>query len=104
MIAFFDIISKTSISIYHILIPGKNRTFVRRDLLHLMDIRYYNNSRPIIPNPCSIINGGCSHLCLLSPISDETNRLHGAPSYSCACPTGLVLGSDKRTCNTNMNK
>ena len=39
-------------------------------------------------NPCnSTVNGGCSHLCLLN-----------THSHSCACPTGVRLLSDGRTC------
>lgn len=33
-------------------------------------------------NPCGIDNGGCSHLCLMSPVK---------PFYQCACPTGVTL-------------
>ncbi|KAI4889841.1 hypothetical protein NFI96_010472 [Prochilodus magdalenae] len=39
--------------------------------------------------PCSDDNGGCSHLCLLSP---------APPFYSCACPTGVKLREDGKTC------
>lgn len=39
------------------------------------------------PNPCSVNNGNCSHLCLLS-----TN----AAGFSCACPTGVKLISENR--------
>ena len=43
-------------------------------------------------NPCnSTLNGGCSHLCLLNT--------HGR---SCACPTGVKLLSDGRTCEKGM--
>lgn len=38
---------------------------------------------------CEEDNGGCSHLCLLSP---------RAPSYTCACPTGVRLQEDSKTC------
>lgn len=38
-------------------------------------------------NPCSLNNGNCSHLCLLS-----TN----AAGFSCACPTGVKMISEKR--------
>ena len=41
-------------------------------------------------NPCQAANGGCSHLCLLSSIQ--------VSGYSCACPEGLNLDSDGRTC------
>ena len=42
-------------------------------------------------NPCSDNNGGCSHLCLLSP-----------RGYTCACPTGILMSHDQKTCNTGM--
>lgn len=38
---------------------------------------------------CEEDNGGCSHLCLLSPRE---------PFYACACPTGVQLREDGRTC------
>lgn len=42
-----------------------------------------------VQTPCSVNNGGCSHLCLLAP----------APkSSSCACPTGINLQADGKTC------
>lgn len=40
-------------------------------------------------NPCGIDNGGCSHLCLMSPHK---------PFYQCACPTGVKLLENGRTC------
>lgn len=41
-------------------------------------------------NVCAKNNGGCSHLCLRNP-----------RGYSCACPTGIALNDDKRTCNSS---
>lgn len=38
---------------------------------------------------CEEDNGGCSHLCLLSPRE---------PFYACACPTGVQLQDNGRTC------
>ena len=51
-------------------------------------------------NPCAINNGGCSHLCLLSP----SNTVFGEarPSSKCACPTGVRLLPDQKTCNYGM--
>ncbi|CAB3370017.1 Hypothetical predicted protein [Cloeon dipterum] len=46
------------------------------------------NRQPYVENPCRHKNGGCSHLCLLSPFP---------PGYSCACPTGIKKISDS-TC------
>ena len=45
--------------------------------------------QPSHSTPCAINNGGCSHLCLMSP------RPAG---YTCACPTGVRLRDDGRTC------
>lgn len=39
-------------------------------------------------NKCGNNNGGCSHLCLPNPVS-----------YSCACPTGILLKEDGRSCD-----
>ena len=41
------------------------------------------------PHPCHTNNGGCSHLCLTAPYR---------PYFSCACPTGVALRDDQRTC------
>uniref|UniRef100_A0A3B4ZG68 EGF-like domain-containing protein n=1 Tax=Stegastes partitus TaxID=144197 RepID=A0A3B4ZG68_9TELE len=55
-----------------------------------MDIQVLEPYRqPYIQTPCSNNNGGCSHLCLLSPVH---------PFYSCACPTGVQLKPDGKTC------
>ena len=43
-------------------------------------------------NPCGSNNGGCSHLCLISP---------GGSGYKCACPQNMSLLSDQRTCNVS---
>ncbi|XP_002738583.1 uncharacterized protein LOC100368490 [Saccoglossus kowalevskii] len=43
-------------------------------------------------NYCGDNNGGCSHLCLLAPTITNENR------YTCACPDGIELLSDDRTC------
>ncbi|KAI6189246.1 hypothetical protein M3Y98_00442000 [Aphelenchoides besseyi] len=42
------------------------------------------------PNPCKLQNGGCSHFCLQIP---------GYPWFSCACPVGVRLLDDEKTCN-----
>jgi hypothetical protein len=39
-------------------------------------------------NFCTNNNGGCSHLCLRNP-----------SGYTCACPTGIVINEDKKSCN-----
>lgn len=45
-------------------------------------------------NPCGIDNGGCSHLCLMSPVK---------PFYQCACPTGVKLLENGKTCKDGKN-
>lgn len=47
----------------------------------------HNLVEKIQPNPC--IPKQCSHLCLLAP---------GGERYTCKCPMGMVLESDRRTC------
>ena len=47
-------------------------------------------------NPCLSENGGCSHLCLLSPGQTMV-------SHTCACPSGIKLQADKKTCEPGKN-
>nr|CAB3263504.1 low-density lipoprotein receptor-related protein 4 [Phallusia mammillata] len=82
---------------------GENRQVLREHLEQLMDIRYFHQTRPQSPNPCSLRNGGCSHLCLLAPRGNAPLTIEETP-YSCACPTGLSLGPSGKECNTKMNK
>jgi hypothetical protein len=42
----------------------------------------------LVHTRCEEDNGGCSHLCLLSPRE---------PFYTCACPTGVQLQDNGRT-------
>nr|XP_018667004.1 low-density lipoprotein receptor-related protein 4 isoform X1 [Ciona intestinalis] len=85
-------------------VTGGDRTVLRENLEYLMDIRFYHKSRPMTPNPCSVRNGGCTHLCLLSPnIGEGSHNILSTP-YRCACPTGLTLSPDRHKCNTEMNK
>lgn len=47
---------------------------------------------PLVPkHQCQIANGGCSHLCLLSP----------GGGHKCACPTNFYLAADNKTCLSN---
>ena len=67
----------------------KRRTIVPSGLLP-MDIHVYSAARqPHHKTNCDENNGGCSHLCLLS------DNAHG---FSCACPTGIRLLRDGKTC------
>lgn len=72
---------------------GKNRKelIIAESELHPMDIHVFSKDRqPHHASPCDEENGGCSHLCLLSSTSSR--------SYVCACPTGIQLLSDHKTC------
>ncbi|XP_005988070.1 low-density lipoprotein receptor-related protein 5 isoform X2 [Latimeria chalumnae] len=61
-----------------------------------MDIQVLSRERQqYSQTPCEDNNGGCSHLCLLSPKD---------PFYSCACPTGVQLREDRRTCKSGADK
>ena len=42
-------------------------------------------------HPCQTNNGGCSHLCLLSP----------GGGYKCSCPTNFYLSADNKQCVSN---
>ncbi|GFR86359.1 low-density lipoprotein receptor-related protein 6 [Elysia marginata] len=61
-----------------------------------MVLQVYSPARqPRGTNMCGDNNGGCSHLCLLSPVS---------PYFTCACPTGVKLLSDNKTCANGAEK
>lgn len=66
---------------------GKNRKSIIKDTSDLMDIRVFHRKRKSVRNPCAIRNGGCSHICLL--------KKH---DYTCACPIGVKLTEDGKTC------
>uniref|UniRef100_A0A8D3C4B4 EGF-like domain-containing protein n=1 Tax=Scophthalmus maximus TaxID=52904 RepID=A0A8D3C4B4_SCOMX len=69
---------------------GGEQRVVHSDIFSPMDIHVFSAKRQLVVNtPCSLNNGGCSHLCLLSPLK---------PFYQCACPTGVQLLEDGVTC------
>ncbi|XP_061523276.1 low-density lipoprotein receptor-related protein 6 isoform X2 [Phycodurus eques] len=69
---------------------GADQRVVHSDIFSPMDIHVFSAKRQTqLSTPCSLNNGGCSHLCLLSP--DE-------PFFRCACPTGVQLLQDAKTC------
>lgn len=70
---------------------GKNHTILLKEgSLSPTGIHIHHAvKQPHIPNPCwNII---CSHLCLLSPTND---------GFQCACPVGMALNKDNRTCRS----
>ncbi|KAE8613421.1 hypothetical protein XENTR_v10007716 [Xenopus tropicalis] len=69
---------------------GEDRREVDSDIFSPMDIHVFSRLRqPNATNPCAVHNGGCSHLCLMSPME---------PFYQCACPTGVRLMEDGKMC------
>ncbi|XP_004851952.2 low-density lipoprotein receptor-related protein 4 isoform X1 [Heterocephalus glaber] len=67
---------------------GSNVILVRSNLPGLMDIQAVDRAQPLGLNKCGSRNGGCSHLCLPRP-----------SGFSCACPTGIQLKADGKTCD-----
>ncbi|KAM7292782.1 low-density lipoprotein receptor-related protein 4 [Ixodes scapularis] len=65
---------------------GHDGHIIRGNLAGLMDLRAIDTEYAGA-SACGRNNGGCSHLCLRKP--------HG---FSCACPTGVLLKPDTRTC------
>ncbi|XP_039594902.1 low-density lipoprotein receptor-related protein 5 isoform X2 [Polypterus senegalus] len=71
---------------------GEKRKEILNGIYSPMDIQVLSSERqPYIRTPCEESNGGCTHLCLLSPQE---------PFYSCACPTGVKLQEDGKTCKS----
>ncbi|XP_077312028.1 low-density lipoprotein receptor-related protein 5 isoform X1 [Lithobates pipiens] len=71
---------------------GEKRREILSALYSPMDIQVFSPERqPYFHTPCEDNNGGCSHLCLLSPRD---------PFYTCACPTGVQLKENGKSCKT----
>ncbi|KAI8440067.1 hypothetical protein MSG28_001491 [Choristoneura fumiferana] len=66
---------------------GNNRRTLGAGVAGLMDVRVFHKERITELSQCAKQNGGCSHLCLLKP-----------KGHSCACPIGIKLGGNGRTC------
>ncbi|XP_056113822.1 low-density lipoprotein receptor-related protein 4 isoform X1 [Rhinichthys klamathensis goyatoka] len=75
-------------------LTGLDRRTLAENLENLMDIHMFHHHRTTVQTPCSVNNGGCSHLCLLAPAPKAS---------SCACPTGINLQADGKTCTHAMN-
>ncbi|KAB1251609.1 Low-density lipoprotein receptor-related protein 5, partial [Camelus dromedarius] len=72
---------------------GEKRKEILSALYSPMDIQVLSPERqPYFHTRCEEDNGGCSHLCLLSPRE---------PFYACACPTGVRLQDNGQTCKAD---
>jgi len=70
---------------------GDGKSTLVSQAYSMMGVEIYHPLRqPNARNPCRRLNGGCSHLCLLSSKHD----------YTCRCPTGVKMLKDRQTCNT----
>ncbi|XP_044749052.1 low-density lipoprotein receptor-related protein 4 [Coccinella septempunctata] len=68
-------------------LDGSNRTLLEKKVTNIMQVKIFHRNRRTIATPCDKDNGGCTHLCLLKPFG-----------YSCACPTGIKLKEDGKSC------
>lgn len=72
---------------------GPNDTEVTRNIKLMNGLETLTAvEKPVSQSPCAVNNGGCSHLCLVSHQS-KTKQI-------CACPSGLALSVDDKTCVT----
>ncbi|XP_055996988.1 low-density lipoprotein receptor-related protein 4-like isoform X3 [Ostrea edulis] len=72
---------------------GSHMETLKSNYADIWDVRMFHRNRPQVHSECNSNNGGCSHLCLMAPLPR---------GHSCACPTGILLRKDNRTCNTDM--
>ena len=72
---------------------GLNRTVVQSNLNYVMDIQVYHQSRQGGWNPCAVDNGGCSHLCLAHPVTEEDQRRFAAAAAAAAAASSSSSAS-----------
>nr|XP_045622888.1 low-density lipoprotein receptor-related protein 2-like isoform X5 [Procambarus clarkii] len=78
---------------------GEDFQFLRNTTHRPYDIHVFHPLRQLpYDNPCGDNNGGCSHLCLLSPTAN------GSVTYVCACPDQFYLERDNKTCIANCTR
>ena len=77
-------------------LTGQNRTVVQSNLNYVMDIQVYHQSRQGGWNPCAVDNGGCSHLCLAHPVTQDATSVVPSPASAVIpSPAGAVKPARK---------
>lgn len=75
---------------------GEEFEYLRNTTHRPYDLHIYHPLRQLpYTNPCGKNNGGCSHLCLLSPRKD------GTVGYKCSCPNHFNIDKNGKSCTAN---